>query len=106
MKNHLKAFASILLVASCVRQAGATIIVTLGDQDFIDGEVVTEERFEAAQAGEPAPIGTILGDDSTMNGATSFTFNFAAGVPRSAFITIGLLDDDGKAPGSQLDFFS
>jgi hypothetical protein len=96
-------------LASFASQAHATIVVTLGDQDFVDGAIVHSDEFEAAQIGEPAPIGTILGSDDGdqgSNGAASFTFNYAAGVPQSASITIGLLDHDSQAPGSQVDSFS
>ncbi len=86
--------------------AGAASI-TLGDQDFASGSLISLGTFTAAQVGEPAPIGAFIGNDiaGTFFSA-SWTFNFAPGAVGSASITFGIFDHDSAATGQQLASFS
>jgi hypothetical protein len=108
MMKRLRGLLSVLALVTLAGPipAGAASI-TLGDQDFAAGSVVSLGTFTAAQGGEPAPIGVFIGDDpgGTFFSA-SWTFNFAPGAVGPASITFGILDTDSAEPGHQLASFS
>lgn len=96
-----------LLICLAARPALATTI-TLGDQDFVDGVIVSlGSIFNSASAGEPAPFGATCGSDSLSNCATSYGFTFAgpASVTDASF-TLGILDADGFLAGDQVSVFT
>lgn len=93
------------LVASTAVQATS---YTLGEQDFADGALVNGVTpFEAAQAGEPAPLDLFIGSDFTAPvGSRFLNFSVAPGTYAAASLTLGLWDIDSLSPGSQLLLFS
>ena len=73
------------------------ITVTLGDQDFSDGDVINDPRtYNSAQIAEPAPFDSFKGSDfSGPDFSESWTFNYAADpYVVAATIEIGLYDYD------------
>jgi hypothetical protein len=82
------------------------IAVTLGDQDFTDGQFITTVPFNTASAGEPAPFDGFKGSDISADFSESFTFNFAPDTILSASLTFGIFDHDSSAVGDQVALFS
>ena len=104
----------LMSAAGVTGAAQAGVIVTLGEQDFEDGElVVGSATYNIRQIGEPAPFDIHRGNDGAPGNvgqdfSESFTFNFIApsnGI-KSARLTLGMYDHDSAAPGNQVDSFS
>ncbi len=99
----------LLVMFAClipVNSFGGTF--TLGEQDFVDGYVVSGvSEVSNAGVGEPAPFDTFYGSDPYgPNFDCSFTFSFAPASVLSAMLTFGLIDGDGNEVGNQLALFS
>jgi hypothetical protein len=107
MRRFILCFAvSLALVAS--GRAGADVIVTLGEQDFTDGEMLSGPQYQAPQAGEPVPFDGARGFDSDLPEdppfSESWSFSYALGGPiAGATLTLGIWDHDSGAepPGSE-----
>lgn len=86
----------------------SALIVTLGDQDFTDGQILTGgvAQFNGASAGEPVPFDQFYGSDFTVNFSQAFTFNYAPGAVTGATLTFGIWDHDSQAPGNQVAAFT
>jgi len=87
-----------------------TISTTLGQQDFTDGQIpVGSAAFNTASAGEPVPFDQFYGADSVAGPDFSkpWTFSYSpVSTVLSASITLGILDNDSAAPGSQVASFT
>lgn len=94
--------------ALCAAATAQATSYTLGEQDFADGALLNGVTpFEAAQAGEPAPLDRFIGTDfGDPVGSRFLNFSVAPGTYASASITLGLWDIDSLSPGSQLLVFS
>ncbi len=99
---------AVLLVFGGAIGVAAAATVTLGQQNFNDGQlVIGVSAFTSGQsAGEPAPFGVFIGSDYFPNFSTSWTFTYAAGAVGDAALTFGIYDHDSAAPGSQVASFS
>src|SRR5690349_6687407 len=83
------------------------VVVTLGDQDFVDGQIVSGvAQFNAASTGEPVPFDQFYGSDFTSNFSEPFTFNYGPGPVTSATLTLGIWDHDSQAAGNQVASFT
>ena len=82
--------------------------VTLGDQDFVNGQILAGSvaEFNAASAGEPVPFDRFYGSDFNPPYSQSWTFNYAPLPVSSASITLGIFDHDSQAPGNQVASFT
>ncbi|HEX8077061.1 MAG TPA: hypothetical protein VF511_04550 [Chthoniobacterales bacterium] len=83
-------------------------IFTAGEQDFTDGQFVSSGAFLGASSNEPAPFMDFngSGDVAGPNFTAMWTFTFPLGtVFVTPTITIGILDHDSMASGSQIAFF-
>lgn len=87
--------------------SNAAIVVTLGDQDFPNGQVLSgSAEFNGASAGEPAPFNSFNGSDPIgPNFSASWTFAFAPGSYDSGSLSFGIFDHDSSSSGSQLAYF-
>ncbi|HVE15972.1 MAG TPA: PEP-CTERM sorting domain-containing protein [Chthoniobacterales bacterium] len=88
--------------------ARGQMVVTLGQQDFTDGQMLLGiGAFNAASVGEPAPFDLVYGGDvAGPDFSQSWTFNYAATPDiQAATITIGIYDHDSIATGPQVAFF-
>lgn len=100
------ALSAVALLA--VGSLGADTIVTLGQQDFMDGDLsIGTVQFDNASAGDPAPFDKFHGGDvDGPNFSESWTFAYT---PTAAFaaatITLGVYDHDSVASGNQVAFF-
>jgi hypothetical protein len=96
-----------LAFALCLSARGQ-MVVTLGQQDFTDGQMLLGiGAFNTASTGEPAPFDQFYGGDvAGPDFSQSWTFNYAAtpGI-QAAAATIGIYDHDSVATGSQVVFF-
>lgn len=84
----------------------ADVFVTLGEQDFVNGAILTLDAFNSASVGEPAPFNGFMGSDpgGTVLDAT-WTFNYAAGPVTGGALVFGIYDHDSQASGSQVASF-
>ncbi|MBX3617009.1 hypothetical protein [Nitrosomonas sp.] len=111
MKKYLpsKSIAALALLAGS-QCALANTIVTLGDQDFADGEKPTTGAFLTAGAGEPAPFdGLFSGSDvSGPNFSASWTFSYGAiaDTITGGSLILGIYDHESAASGSQVASFT
>ena len=90
--------------------SAAMIEVSLGNTSpgFNDGDTPPlVPDILAAQSGQPAPFDSGKGSDVTSNLNESFTFSYSAIASpiSSASLTLGILDHDSAASGSQLAGF-
>jgi hypothetical protein len=108
LKRLRRVFLALAAFALSVPGAAYAVSITLGDQDFADGALVSNvAAFSAPQVGEPAPFGLFLGSDvGTGNFSASWTFNYGAGAVTSASIAFGIFDHDSAATGNQLVSYS
>ena len=96
-----------LLTGSQVALAGT--VVTLGDQDFADGDTPTTGAFLSAGAGEPVPFnGVFVGSDSGSNFSTSWTFSYSAiaDTITGGSLKFGIYDHESAASGNQVASFT
>lgn len=101
MQNFLKLSACAITAGLLSTTAHATVISTLGDQDFSEGQVLfSTTEFLTPQTGEPSPIG-ILTDPTTVTWTHTFTPSADA-----AELKISLWDLDANFPGNQVSVFS
>jgi hypothetical protein len=91
--------------------AKASVVVTLGEQDFTDGDTPVT-TYTPAQAGEPEPFNGFRGRDQDLTDtvlaedfSATWTFTYAPLTITSATLTIGLYDHDSASPGSQVGGF-
>lgn len=111
MKKYLpsKTLAAFALLAGsqCVL---ANTVVTLGDQDFVDGATPTTGAFLTAGAGEPAPFdGLFSGSDVTgPNFSASWTFSYGAiaDTITGGSLILGIYDHESAASGNQVASFT
>ena len=86
--------------------AAATISVTLGEQDFTNGQMVGIVEYQNAQAGEPAPFDAFRGTDSTTGDTFDEAWQFVYGPPllplAAASVQMGLYDHDSEADLGQV----
>ena len=107
-------FVFLATLALVVRMMGqteaASVIRTLGDQDFADGATVTSGALLAASAGEPFPFnGPFIGSDAggpNFSASWTFTYGLLPFAIQTASITLGITDHDSAAAGSQLASFT
>jgi hypothetical protein len=102
-RRHLIAF------AICFGMTGTAnaLSITLGNQDFTDGQLLPLNTYEAAQIGESGTFsfsGSDAGNGS--NFARVWQFNYAPMTVTSASITLGIYDHDSAASGEQVQVFS
>jgi hypothetical protein len=96
-----------VLLLLVVASSASAVIVTLGDQDFTDGQMLTGvAQFNGASVGEPVPFDQFYGSDFTVNFSQPFTFNYGAGAVTGASLTFGIWDHDSQAPGNQVASFT
>lgn len=88
----------------------SAIVVTLGDQDFSDGDFIANSLdFNAASAGEVAPFDAFMGNDfGTAADAfsASWTFSYASAQYTTGSLTLGIYDHDSGARGPQVGSFT
>ena len=84
----------------------AATVVTLGEQDFSDGQLIDFATYETASVGEQPPFEEFRGFDGTENFTASWVFSFAPLAINDAAITLGLFDHDSAAPGTQVATFT
>lgn len=106
-KNYLLTTAFLLALGSLQAAAAATYSLTLGNDTpgFADGSVPPLfPQILNAQSGQPAPFNGACGGDLSSNCSAGWTFNYAPIVEEilGASLTIGIVDHDSAAPGSQL----
>lgn len=111
MKKYLSSrtlAALALLTGSQVALAGT--VVTLGDQDFADGDTPTTGAFLSAGAGEPAPFnGVFIGTDTSgPNFSSSWTFSYGAiaDTITGGSLKFGIYDHESAASGNQVASFT
>lgn len=88
--------------------AAADLLLTLGEQDFTNGSTLTSGGFLTAGSGEPAPFnGIFSGADNDSNFSASWTFASYGAQPTilGASLTLGILDHESAASGSQVSSF-
>ncbi len=87
--------------------ASASVIAQSGEQDFIDGFLLTAaSTFNNAAAGEPAPFDHSYGNDFSTAMSVSWQVSYATDLYTGATFTLGILDHDSQASGSQLASFA
>lgn len=99
----------ITLTSASLATAG-TIITTLGDVSFSNGNSVNQSQLTTADgSGNPADAapfsGVFCGADPSSNCSTTWAFNFVVPVTDtilSASIDVGIGDLDSHAPGNQI----
>lgn len=113
-----KFLAATLLLALGATQVASAVVVSdsLGNTapGFNDGDIPDIFQLGAAQGGQLPPFDTSYGTDIALAGGTGtnfskdWTHNYGAiaGSIISASITIGIVDHDSSAAGSQLESFS
>lgn len=95
-----------LLLASVSTTASAAVI-TLGEQDFTDGQVLSLGSYTAAQSGEPAPFNAFIGSDPQgPNFSATWVYSYAPESVTDASIVLGIFDSDSAATGIQVASFS
>lgn len=110
MKSYLLPVAVVLLAAS--PWAKGDIVVSLGNTNpgFTNGQhPIFSATVLAAQAGQPAPFGSICGSDTGNNGSTNCSaswtlpsYSVAGQTITGATLTLGIWDIDSAATGSQV----
>lgn len=110
MKNYLLPIAVVLLAVS--PWAKADIVVSLGNTNpgFTNGQhPIFTASVLAAQAGQPAPFGSICGSDTGSGGSTNCStswtlpsYSVAGQTITGATLTLGIWDIDSAATGSQV----
>ena len=112
MKNTLRLAAALIAVAfyTAAPADAALIDLTLGDQDFNDGDIVFPFTFDTNSGGEPVPFDMFRGSDPNTDFSETWTFGYAPIVNPfeiivSASIEFGILDHDAAHPNSQLTSF-
>jgi len=110
MKKYLpsKTLAAFALLAGsqCVF---ANTVVTLGDQDFLDGATPTTGAFLTAGAGEPVPFdGVFSGSDTGSNFSASWTFSYGAiaDTITGGSLILGIYEHESDASGNQVASFT
>lgn len=97
------------LALAVVSSSAMAITISLGNQDFVNGQLLAGgvAEFTAPQGGEPLPFGVFNGSDfGGPSFSASWTFNFAPGAVSSAALTFGIFDHDSAAPGQQVASFA
>jgi hypothetical protein len=99
-----------VLVLSTGLSASAGLTLTLGEQDFTDGAMLTPFQYDDAQLFELAPFDIRYGfdDDTSFSFSQSWTFSYGALTEptASASITIGVFDhDSARDPEQQVQSF-
>ena len=104
-----------LIICSSMQIASAALISTLGERDFIDGQVIDKNVVDSAaiQMDDPVGFNEYRGDDfgfgSVNFGSFSFTHNFDASATASGdtYLTMGLFDidafPDNSVTGTQVN---
>lgn len=82
------------------------LTITLGDQDFSDGQILDESAYLAASADDAAPFNAISGDDASSDFSATWTFSYSPVSVQSASITLGIWDHDSQASGNQVASFT
>ena len=101
------AFTLAALALAAVPAAAQT--VTLGQQDFADGQHINAPDFSIQGIGEPAPFALNVGSDFTAGSFANFAFTFnypSLGAVAGATLTFGIFDLDSASPGSQIASFT
>ena len=112
MKSSLPLAVGFIAMAlfSAAPADAAMIEVTLGEQDFNNGDTVFPFRFNLVATGEPTPFDMFRGSDPNTDFSESWTFGYAPIVDPlevivSATIEFGIVDHDAAHPGTQLANF-
>ncbi|MDH3388026.1 MAG: hypothetical protein OEN02_08975 [Gammaproteobacteria bacterium] len=108
---YLPTLLAILAIAGFQVASAATITITLGNDTpgFSDGSVPPLiPQILGAQSGQPAPFDVGKGSDLFANLSESWTFNYGAIADpiTAATLTLGIVDHDSAATGSQVGSFS
>jgi hypothetical protein len=100
--------ATLLAMTAMPATAATAATVTLGQQDFVDGQVLDVLSFMTASLGEDAPFDDFYGADpgNNANFSRSWTFNYAAGSYASGSLVLGIYDHDSASAGSQVRSFT
>ena len=107
MKSTLSLAAALIATAvfTAAPADAAIIDELLGDQDFLNGDVLLGSfAFNAASAGEPVPFDMFRGSDPNTDFSESWTFGYAPIVDPlelilSASIEFGIYDHDAAHTG-------
>jgi hypothetical protein len=100
-------FVAITILVMVSENTGLAESVTIGDQDFTNGYILTGiDEFNTHSVGEPAPFDLPRGSDYGNPFSASWTFNYSPLIVTSASLTLGIVDHDSKAPGSQISSFT
>ena len=105
MSLRLRSIGLVLASSLFALQGAQATVYTLGDQDFVDSQVLINgaAEFEAAQIGEPAPLNLVIGSDYLDPvGSRFLNFTVTPGMYVAAMLTLVLFDIDSQSPGSQL----
>ena len=114
IRKRLFLAASLLIGGLALSSVGHAAIITtsLGNTSpgFNDGDTPTTPQVGSAQGGQPVPFDQGYGTDGLFGGNfdQSWTHTFAAITDPilSASLTIGIVDHDSSATGSQLGLFA
>ena len=94
----LSALLAVLIVSLSTAGASTAAVMTLGEQDFIDGDTISLNEYNRAQRGEPAPFSAFRGRDTGPRGvffSESWNFDFTPNASiTAASLMLGLFDHD------------
>jgi len=102
-----------LLLAIATGAHAAPVTITLGNPSpgFSDGDIPPLiPDINNAQSGQPAPFDAGIGNDvlvgDGLSASWTFTYDSLVEPVRSATLTLGIVDRDSAATGSQVSLFS
>lgn len=98
-----------LALSLAVWDTASGALVTLGEQDYSDGDFIANTlEFNSTAAGEAAPFDMFRGFDGASGGtfSASWTFDFEPGTFGAAALTLGIFDHDSAASGDQVALFT
>ncbi len=91
----------------CIAPAADARIVTIGEQDFDDGMILSSaSAYNDAQEEEEGPFSFLGSDPSNSSFSAEWGFSFGAGEMSSAMLSFGMYDGDAQAEGSQVGSFT
>lgn len=99
---------ALILAALASSTAQSSVIATIGQQHFTDGQIISTGQIQTADAGQPAPFNAFIGSDITgPDFSANWTFSYAAQTNISAVsLTLGIYDADSSAAGNQVALFT
>jgi hypothetical protein len=111
VQSGVARLAALVLLLVCTAPAARAALITLGDQDFVDGQfILGSNLFDAASVGEPAPFDKFQGvdflNDINSQFTAIFTFTYPPGPVTAASLTLGIFDGDSAGPSNQVKSFT